>query len=87
MILTYMGTIFDKDNNEVKLMTRTSMVHVNFIKPEATLITKDAKVTFADQLGNIGGTFGVFLGLSILGILDFTIVCFQWMYKLFSQNN
>lgn len=32
------------------------MIHVNFIKPEATLITKDAKVTFADQLGNMGWT-------------------------------
>ena len=32
------------------------MIHVNFIKPEATLITKDAKVTFADQLGNMGST-------------------------------
>ena len=72
--------------NEVKLMKRTSLVHVNFIKPEATLITKDAKVTFADQLGNIGGTFGVFLGLSFVGILDFAIVCFQWMYEQFSLS-
>ena len=78
------NTIYEY-NNEVKLMTRTSLVHVNFIKPEATLITKDAKVTFADQLGNIGGTFGVFLGLSFVGILDLMIVCFQWMYGMYEQ--
>ena len=74
--------------NEVQLMRRTSLVHVNFIESEATLITKDAKVTFSDQLGTIGGTFGVFLGLSFVGILDFLIVCLQWMNELiiFKKN-
>ena len=57
--------------NPIKMMARTSLVHVNFNKLEANKITKDAKVTFPDALGNIGGTFGVFLGLSFVGILDF----------------
>ena len=68
--------------NEVKLMARTSLVHVNFIKPEANLITKDAKVTFPDMLGTIGGTFGVFLGLSFVGILDFLIAFLQWIQRI-----
>ena len=76
-----------KYDNEVQLMTRTSLVHVNFIEPEATLITKDAKVTFSDQLGTIGGTFGVFLGLSFVGILDFLILCMHWMNELIKSNN
>ena len=76
------------EHNEVQMMRRTSLVHVNFIDSEATLITKDAKVTFSDQLGTIGGTFGVFLGLSFVGILDFLIVCLQWMNELiiFKKN-
>ena len=55
-------------------MMVTSLVHVNFVKPKATVTIKDAKVTFADMLGNIGGTFGVFLGLSFVGVLDFIIL-------------
>ena len=70
---------YTSTQSQVQLMSRTSLVHVNFIKPEANLITKDAKVTFPDMLGTIGGTFGVFLGLSFVGILDFIIVCLQWI--------
>ena len=45
-------------------------------------MTKDAKVTFADKLGNIGGTFGVFLGLSFVGVLDFLILFSNWLKSL-----
>ena len=76
----YKNTI--KYENHVRLMARTSLVHVNFIKPEANVIMKDAKVTFPDMLGNIGGTFGVFLGLSFVGILDFLIACLQWIHRI-----
>ena len=51
----------------------TSLVHVNFEDHEVTVITKDAKVTFADQLGSIGGTFGIFLGLSFIGLFGMVI--------------
>ena len=47
-----------------------SLVHINYEKPGITQITKDAKVTFSDGLGNIGGTLGVFLGLSIVGLVE-----------------
>ena len=52
------------------MIDATSLIHVNFEDHEVTVITKDAKVTFADQLGNIGGTFGMFLGLSFLGLFQ-----------------
>ena len=64
------------------LWARTSLIHVNFGTPDATIITKDARMTFADMIGNIGGTFGVFLGLSFVGILDFLLVLCQWFKKL-----
>ena len=55
----------------------TSLVQINFEDPEVTVITKDAKVTFADQLGSIGGTFGIFLGLSFLGLFEMLIEILQ----------
>ena len=60
------------------------MVHVNFIRKEATVIMKDAKVTFADMLGNIGGTLGVFVGLSFVGLLDFFIWLWDWVKEKWS---
>jgi hypothetical protein len=53
--------------------SRLSIINVNFQDPMATVVIKDAKVTFADMLGTIGGTFSIFLGLSIVGLVDSTI--------------
>ena len=69
----------DYEESLIKMMARTSLVHVNFNKLEANKITKDAKVTFPDALGNIGGTFGVFLGLSFVGILDFILLTWNML--------
>ena len=44
----------------------------------------NARVTFADMLGTIGGTFGVFIGLSFLGILDFFIGIWNKITKMWS---
>ena len=56
-----------------QLVNQIGLVEVNFDHQLATVIMKDAKMTFEDKVGNIGGTFGVFLGLSFVGILDFLI--------------
>ena len=56
-----------------KVSEYISIVHVNYVDPEVEVITKDAKVTFSDQLGTIGGTLGVFIGLSLLKIIDFLL--------------
>ena len=57
-----------------QLINQIGLVEVNFDHQLATVIMKDAKMTFEDKVGSIGGTFGVFLGLSIVGILDFLIL-------------
>ena len=62
--------------------SKFALIHVNFINPQVTVITKDAKVTFADQLGSIGGTLGMFIGLSFVGILDFLIRLWSFMRKI-----
>ena len=59
-------SFFDEDNPMYYTSfngPKYGMVHVNFIHKGTTVIMKDAKVTFADMLGSIGGTLGVFIGL------------------------
>ena len=58
-----------------------SIFHIFLDKPEVTVITKDAKVTLADMVSNIGGTVGIFLGLSTLSVLDLLIDWCQWAKK------
>ena len=50
-----------------------SMVQIYFHDPQMTVITKDAKVTMPDKVSNIGGTIGIFLGLSALSLMDLVI--------------
>ena len=63
-----------------------SYVQINFADPHATVITQDAKVTFADKVGSIGGTFGVFLGLSFVSLLDEILDGLQKIYRLLNKN-
>ena len=58
-----------------------TIVQINFASPHATLITQDAKVTFSDQLGTIGGTFGVFIGASFVTLLDKIIEFMNSVYN------
>ena len=62
-----LGTMMDV---RARWETPFSLVRINFGSPRATVITQDAKVTFADMVGSIGGTFGVFLGISFVSLMD-----------------
>ena len=74
---TYVNVV-NKGPTGKQIVRHTAMVEVNFDHQLATVTMKDAKVTFPDKVGNIGGTFGVFLGLSFVGILDILILMFNW---------
>ena len=63
-----------------------SVVQINFDYPYATEITQDAKVTFADMVGSIGGTFGVFLGLSFVSLVDELADWILWLKKACCKN-
>ena len=63
-----------------------SILQINFAGPYATEITQDAKVTFADMVGSIGGTFGVFLGLSFVGLVDELVDWILWLKKACCKN-
>ena len=58
-------------------LKRATLVHLNFEELKVFTITKDAKITIPDMIGNIGGTLGVFIGFSFLGLLDDLIELFQ----------
>ena len=58
-------------------LNRATLVHLNFEELEVFTVTKDAKITIPDMIGNIGGTLGVFIGFSFLGLLDDLIELFQ----------
>ena len=61
-------------------LKRTTLVHINFEELKALTITKDAKITIPDMIGNIGGTLGVFIGFSFMGLLDDIIEFFQYLH-------
>ena len=62
-------------------LKRATLVHVNFKELKALTVTKDAKITIPDMIGNIGGTLGVFIGFSFLGLLDDLVEIFQNLYR------
>ena len=63
------GTVKQKMYLEESIKSYT-LVQVYFEDPQVTIITKDAKATIASMIGNIGGTLGIFLGLSTIGVID-----------------
>ena len=59
-----------------------AIVRINFEDPEATSVVMDAKVSLADMVGSIGGTFGMFLGLSVVGLFNYMLDFKDYMQKL-----
>ena len=60
---------------------RMSIFHVNFEQSKVLTVIKDAKITLPDMIGNIGGTLGVFIGFSFLGLLDTFIEWIQYLHQ------
>ena len=59
-------------------LKRATLVHINFEELKVWTVTKDAKITMTDMIGNIGGTLGVFVGFSFLGFLDHLFRLFKY---------
>ena len=64
-----------------KIWESYSFLQIYFDNPQMTVITKDAKVTLPDMVSSIGGTIGIFLGLSTLSMLDVLIHWFNIVQK------
>ena len=54
----------------INIGKRYSLVQVYFEDPMKNVITQDAKITLAGMISNIGGTLGIFLGLSMVTLFD-----------------
>ena len=84
-LLRYLGTFYDYDGQDrflIPQLKRNSIIHINFEEAEVMTVTKDAKITLPDMIGNVGGTLGVFIGFSFLGLFD-TLV--EWLQYLRSK--
>ena len=68
-------------NEKIKKLKKTSLIHINFDEKEFWTVTKDAKITVPDMIGNIGGTLGVFIGFSFLGLLDTIVELFHYLKR------
>ena len=80
----YGGTSNNYDKADTFLqekLKRATLIHINFEELKAWAVTKDAKITIPDMVGNIGGTLGVFIGLSFLGLLDDLVEFFQYLHQ------
>ena len=72
----YIGDYWNEDRFLNVKLQKMSLIHINFEESKVWTVTKDAKITVPDMIGNIGGTLGVFIGFSFLGLLD-TLT--EWM--------
>ena len=70
-----------KDDFLIPKMEKTSLIHLNFEESEAMTLTKDAKMIMPDKIGSIGGTLGVFIGFSFLGVLDTLLELIQFFHR------
>ena len=68
-ISDYMGNFWNLGDFLRPQLKKSSIVHINFQESKVWTVTKDAKITMPDMIGNIGGTLGVFIGFSFLGTL------------------
>ena len=67
-------------------LKRATLVHINFEELKVWTVTKDAKITMPDMIGNIGGTLGVFVGFSFLGFLDRLFRLFKYLRPSLSSR-
>ena len=86
-LFDYFGQHYNRDGFLKPKMESMSLISINFDGPEVLTVTKDAKITLPDMIGNIGGTLGVFIGFSFLGLLDTFIEIFQYLCKKIKKSH
>ena len=82
----FLGDPSDQNQFLEPKLKRKSLISINFEGPEVLTVTKDAKITVPDMIGNIGGTLGVFVGFSFIGLLDYLIEFVQYLDRRLRRN-
>ncbi len=59
--------------NNILQQYKVFLCSINFGPGYGAILTKDVKATFSDKLGTIGGTFGIFIGVSFLSLYEVLI--------------
>lgn len=68
-----------------RIITDMSLVNVYFKSPTAFHIQRRNRLTLSGVLGNVGGTLGLFLGVSIISIGEILSFFFGLVFKAFSR--
>ena len=80
------GALSSETNFLKTSLSMFSNVHINFKSMEVTTVTKDVKVSVPDMIGTIGGTLGVFLGFSTLGMVQSLLDLLRKLNQWFVAN-
>jgi hypothetical protein len=70
-----------------KLKKSVARVQIFYDKMEETVIEESVKTELSDLISNLGGTLGLFLGLSFLSLIEFVEALLQALFVLFNNNN
>ena len=65
-----------------RVITDMALVNVYFKTPTAFYIRRRNMLTLSGVLGNVGGTLGLFLGVSIISIGEILTFLFGLLYKV-----
>ena len=68
---------------------KKSLVSVNFYYDDLryTQMSQSQLMTFVDLISNVGGTFGLFIGISFLSLAEIFELIFQIIFILFEKRN
>ncbi len=71
------GNAIDRSFCERKVRDDLAFVSVEISRPRIMRLARRRRVTFADMLGNVGGTIGLFTGMSMLSVMELL----YWSFK------
>jgi hypothetical protein len=61
-------------------------VFIGYSQMEQTIISEEKKITFDELVASIGGTLGLFLGLSFLSLVEFVEILIQTILIFIQQK-
>ena len=81
------GTLFNEQICNQLFSKDVSIIEIQLIDKSYKKMIQSVRVTFADQLGSIGGTLGLFCGFSFLAVVEM----FHWLWigivKIINQRS
>ncbi len=83
MLLFQLETLYGLPVTDVERVCRErygrdyARLRMVILDPDVVQIRKDVRMSFQDRLGSIGGTLGLFTGVSLISIVEVVF----WIYK------